>query len=98
MALSRRRGIAVKPLANPKTGLLLCPLEASEIEAWARLVGADLRPYEAEWLLAIDDAYLAVARRGELGADKSRVPITDSASLSALLPTKRKVKAKRKRP
>lgn len=79
-------------MAKRKGGTVLSPISAIEIESWARLLDLDLKPYEADLLMRLDETRLSVTRKG---ARVQQVSMTDSAGLNALLPGRKAPKPKK---
>ncbi len=66
-------------------GMALEPLSFSDIEAWTRLYGETVRPWEARCITAMDGARLAeTARQSDPNAGRE-VPASDTAGVRAIM-------------
>ena len=71
----------------------LQPLQPSEIEAWSRLTGQPINPWQAETLFAMDRAFMAHVSKTK--PDKDRVDADNGTAVVALMSSFAKPNRKR---
>lgn len=61
----------------------LNPLQPSELEAWSRLMGVKLRPWEVQALFKMDAAFLTRINSTKPKKDAQQIDARDGAAVSA---------------
>lgn len=64
-------------------GLGLNPLQPSEVEAWSRLMGVKLRPWEAKALFKMDAAFVARVSQPKKEESSKTIDARDGAAVGA---------------